>query len=32
MASTVERRLMQGPNLPDVTSATFFKVRKDILH
>jgi len=24
----MERRLMQGPKLPDVTSATFFKVRK----
>jgi len=32
MASTVEKRLMEGPNLPDVTSATFFKVRKYILH
>ncbi len=28
MASSIERRLMQGPKLPDVTSATFFKVRR----
>jgi len=26
MAHSIERRLMQGPNLPDVTGATFFKV------
>lgn len=24
-----ERRLMQGPKLPDVTTATFFKVCRD---
>jgi len=28
MASSIERRLMQGPKLPDITSATFFKVRR----
>jgi len=27
-ATSIERRLMQGPQLPDVTSATFFKVRR----
>lgn len=27
MARSMERRLMQGPKLPDVTSATFFKVK-----
>jgi len=27
MAKTIEKRLMQGPKLPDVTSATFFKVK-----
>lgn len=26
MMKTIERRLMQGPKLPDVTSSTFFKV------
>ena len=26
MARSIERRLMQGPKLPDVTSSTFFKV------
>jgi hypothetical protein len=26
MAKSVEKRLMEGPKLPDVTSATFFKV------
>jgi hypothetical protein len=26
MAHSIERRLMQGPKLPDVTGATFFKV------
>ena len=26
MARSIQRRLMQGPDLPDVTSATFFKV------
>lgn len=28
MARSIERRLMQGPKLPDVTGATFFKVKK----
>jgi hypothetical protein len=28
MAISIERRLMQGPKLPDITSATFFKVRR----
>jgi hypothetical protein len=28
MAKSVEKRLMEGPKLPDVTSATFFKVTK----
>jgi hypothetical protein len=27
MAKTIEKRLMQGPKLPDVTSSTFFKVK-----
>jgi hypothetical protein len=27
MAKTIEKRLMEGPKLPDVTSSTFFKVR-----
>jgi hypothetical protein len=26
MAKQIEKRLMQGPQLPDVTSSTFFKV------
>ena len=28
-AKSIERRLMQGPKLPDVTTATFFKVCRD---
>ena len=28
-AKSIERRLMQGPRLPDVTTATFFKVGRD---
>ena len=29
MARSIERRLMQGPKLPDVTGTTFFKVSDD---
>ena len=29
MARSMERRLMQGPKLPDVTSVTFFKVKEE---
>ncbi len=27
MAKAIEKRLLQGPKLPDVTSSTFFKVK-----
>ena len=26
MAKSIERRMMQSPKLPDITSSTFFKV------
>jgi hypothetical protein len=32
MYRTVEKRRMEGPSLPDVTGATFFKVKTKIFN